>query len=55
MRLQDRPRFRAGSAVRFKDFFTAARALRVIAQAGLYPANCRILDPEEASNTGRRS
>jgi alkyldihydroxyacetonephosphate synthase len=52
MRLQDRPRFRAGSAVRFKDFFTAARALRAIAQAGLYPANCRILDPEEASNTG---
>jgi alkyldihydroxyacetonephosphate synthase len=52
MRLQDRPRFRAGSAVRFKDFFTAARALRVIAQSGLYPANCRILDPEEAWNTG---
>ena len=52
MRLQDRPRFRAGGAVRFKDFLTAARALRVIAQAGLYPANCRILDPEEASNTG---
>jgi alkyldihydroxyacetonephosphate synthase len=52
MRLQDRPRFRAGSAVRFKDFFAAATALRVIAQAGLYPANCRILDPEEASNTG---
>ncbi len=52
MRLQDRPRFRAGAAVRFKDFFTAARALRVIAQAGLYPSNCRILDPEEASNTG---
>jgi alkyldihydroxyacetonephosphate synthase len=52
MRLQDRPRFRAGSAVRFKDFFAAARALRVIAQAGLYPANCRILDPAEAYNTG---
>ncbi len=52
MRLQDRPRFRAGGAVRFKDFFTAARALRVIAQAGLYPANCRILDPQEAYNTG---
>src|SRR5690348_14121200 len=52
MRLQDRPRFRAGSAVRFPDFFTAARALRAVAQAGLYPANCRILDPEEASNTG---
>ncbi|HZT50842.1 MAG TPA: FAD-linked oxidase C-terminal domain-containing protein, partial [Stellaceae bacterium] len=52
MRLQDRPRFRAGGAVRFKDLYTAARALRVIAQAGLWPANCRILDPEEAYNTG---
>jgi alkyldihydroxyacetonephosphate synthase len=52
MRLQDRPRFRAGGAVRFADFFTAARAVRAIAQAGLYPANCRILDPQEAHNTG---
>ncbi len=52
MRLQDRPRFRAGGAVRFADFFTAARAVRAIAQAGLYPANCRILDPQEAQNTG---
>jgi alkyldihydroxyacetonephosphate synthase len=51
MRLQDRPRFRAGGAVRFADFFTAARAVRAIAQAGLYPANCRILDPQEALNT----
>jgi len=52
MRLQDRPTFRAGSAVQFSDFFTAARALRAVSQAGLYPANCRILDPEEAFNTG---
>jgi alkyldihydroxyacetonephosphate synthase len=52
MRLQDRAAFRAGGAVRFKDFFTAARALRAISQAGLYPANCRILDPKEALNTG---
>ena len=52
MRLQDRPRFRSGRAVRFGDFFTAARAVRAIAQAGLYPSNCRILDPQEASNTG---
>ena len=52
MRLQDRPRFRAGGAVQFPDFFTAARALRAISQAGLYPANCRILDAEEAFNTG---
>jgi alkyldihydroxyacetonephosphate synthase len=38
--------------VHFGDFFSAARALRAIAQAGLYPANCRILDPQEAYNTG---
>lgn len=52
MRLQDRPRFRAGNAVHFRDFFTAARAVRAIAQAGLYPSNCRVLDPQEALNTG---
>jgi alkyldihydroxyacetonephosphate synthase len=52
MRLQDRPRFRAGGAVQFANFFAAARAVRAIAQAGLFPANCRILDPEEARNTG---
>jgi alkyldihydroxyacetonephosphate synthase len=52
MRLQDRPRFRAGGAVRFADFFAAARTVRAIAQAGLYPANCRILDAQEAHNTG---
>src|SRR6202521_2869416 len=52
MRLQDRPRFRAGGAVRFPDFFAAARAVRAILQAGLFPANCRILDPAEAYNTG---
>ena len=52
MRLQDRPKFRGGGAVQFVDFFTAARALRAISQAGLFPANCRILDPQEAFNTG---
>jgi len=52
MRLQDRPKFRDGGAVRFKDFFSAARAVRAISQAGLYPSNCRILDSTEAYNTG---
>jgi alkyldihydroxyacetonephosphate synthase len=52
MRLQDRPRFRAGGAIRFADFFAAARAVKAVAQAGLFPANCRILDPQEAHNTG---
>jgi alkyldihydroxyacetonephosphate synthase len=52
MRLQDRPRFRGGGAVRFRDLFAAARAVRAVGQAGLFPANCRVLDPEEAFNTG---
>lgn len=52
MRLQPRPKFRAGASVRYKTFFAAAQAVRAIAQAGLYPSNCRILDPNEARNTG---
>src|SRR5207244_4507539 len=50
MRLQPRPKFRAGASVRFHSFFGAARALRAIAQAGLYPSNCRLLDAQEAFN-----
>lgn len=52
MRLQARPTFRAGASVHFPTFFAAARAVRAVAQAGLYPSNCRILDPQEAFNTG---
>ena len=52
MRLQPRPEFRAGASLRFPSFFAAACAVRAIAQAGLYPSNCRILDPNEARNTG---
>jgi alkyldihydroxyacetonephosphate synthase len=52
MRLQPRPKFRSGASVRFATFFEAARAVRAVAQAGLYPSNCRILDANEAYNTG---
>jgi alkyldihydroxyacetonephosphate synthase len=52
MRLQPRPGFRSGASIRFPSFFDAARAVRAVAQAGLYPSNCRILDPREAFNTG---
>ena len=55
MRLQDRPRFRASAAVTFADFATGAAAARAIAQAGLYPANCRLLDPGEATTAGAGS
>jgi alkyldihydroxyacetonephosphate synthase len=52
MRLQAKPAYRAGASASFPSFFAAARAVRAIAQAGLYPSNCRILDPAEAHNTG---
>src|SRR5690349_6582241 len=52
MRLQPRPKFRSGASIRFATFFEAARAVRAVSQAGLYPSNCRILDPQEAYNTG---
>jgi alkyldihydroxyacetonephosphate synthase len=52
MRLQPRPKFRAGASIRFATFFDAARAVRAVSQTGLYPSNCRILDPQEAFNTG---
>src|SRR5215475_2470156 len=43
MRLQDRPTFRTATAIKFHDFFAACRAVRAIAQAGLYPSNARLL------------
>jgi alkyldihydroxyacetonephosphate synthase len=55
MRLQQRPTFRASAAVTFPDFLTGARAVRAIGQAGLYPSNCRLLDPGEAMIAGAGS
>ena len=52
LRLQDRPTHRAGTAVSFDDFAKAVDAVRIICQAGLYPANVRLLDPQEAKNNG---
>ncbi len=52
MRLQDRPRFRAAASVTFREFARGAEAARAIAQTGLHPANCRLLDPGEALLSG---
>jgi alkyldihydroxyacetonephosphate synthase len=49
MRLQDRPKFRAGASVRFPDVFAAARAVRALSQSGLDPTNCRLLDQDEVA------
>ncbi|WP_112274829.1 FAD-binding oxidoreductase [Lentzea terrae] len=48
MRLQSPPAFRAGASVRFSSWERAVEATRLIAQSGLHPANCRLLDPAEA-------
>jgi alkyldihydroxyacetonephosphate synthase len=52
MRLQDRPTFRASASVAFAEFSAGAEAVRAVAQAGLYPANCRLLDAGEAAVAG---
>jgi alkyldihydroxyacetonephosphate synthase len=52
MRVQPRPRFRAGASVYFADFADAVQAARELAQSGLHPANCRLLGHEEALVSG---
>jgi alkyldihydroxyacetonephosphate synthase len=52
MRLRKRPLFRAATSASFADFYDGADAVREISQAGLFPANCRLLDAEEAASAG---
>jgi len=52
MRLQDRPRFRASASISFPGLRQASEAVRAISQSGLFPANCRLLDPAEAKTNG---
>jgi len=52
MRLQDRPKYRASVSAKFDDYHHAAQAVRAIGQAALYPTNLRLLDAEEALNSG---
>ncbi len=49
MRLQARPRFRAGAGVAFAGMEAGAGAVRALSQSGLFPANCRLLDPAEVA------
>lgn len=48
VRVHSRPTYRSNATVRFADMATAVTAVRRIAQSGLTPANCRLLDPREA-------
>lgn len=52
MRIQRRPEFRASRSVTFDRFADGLDAVRAIAQSGLHPANCRLLDPGEAQLSG---
>jgi len=52
MRLQDRPRHQASASVAFPSMSRAVAAVRALSQSGLYPSNCRLLDPAEALANG---
>jgi alkyldihydroxyacetonephosphate synthase len=47
-RVQPRPPYRAKATVRFDDYWDAVAACREVVQARLTPANCRLLDANEA-------
>lgn len=50
MRLQDRPVYQASASIAFPTMAKAVAAVRVLSQSGLYPTNCRLLDPAEAQS-----
>jgi alkyldihydroxyacetonephosphate synthase len=52
VRVRPRPEWRAAATVRFENFGDACEAVREIVQAGLDPANCRVLEAAEAELTG---
>ncbi len=48
MRVQSRPGFRAQASISFVEYAAGVAASKEIAQSGLLPANCRLLDPLES-------
>jgi alkyldihydroxyacetonephosphate synthase len=52
VRVRPRPEWKAAATVRFERFADACEAVREIVQAGLDPANCRLLEASEAELTG---
>jgi alkyldihydroxyacetonephosphate synthase len=51
VRLQERPRRKSSCGVAFDDFTAGAGAVRELAQSGLHPSNCRLLDEAESALT----
>ncbi|MGA9858410.1 MAG: FAD-binding oxidoreductase [Solirubrobacteraceae bacterium] len=52
VRIRPRPAWRGSAAVRFTSFQAGVDAVRALSQSGLHPANCRLIDAEEARLTG---
>ncbi len=52
MRVQPRPTWRLSASALFERFEDAVDAVRAVAQSGLHPANCRLLDASEALLNG---
>ncbi len=52
VRIRPRPTYRASAGVEFDDFAAGVAASRALSQSGLFPANCRLIDPREAAITG---
>jgi len=52
VRVRPRPTSRRSAAVTFASFLQGAEAVRALAQSGLRPSNCRLIDPVEAGFTG---
>jgi len=51
VRVRERPSFKLSVGVGFDEFAAAAEAVREIAQSGLNPSNCRLLDATESQTT----
>ena len=52
LRVLRRPEHRAGASLQFDSMEAATAAVRALAQSGLHPANCRLLDATEALISG---
>ena len=51
LRVQPRPQHRRSAGVLFSDWSAGADSVRALAQSGLSPANCRLIDAREAAMT----
>ncbi len=51
VRVRPRPAHKLSCGASFDSFAAGVQAVRALSQSGLNPANCRLLDPEEAALT----